>query len=65
MIKKRFLNPEIDVLWFDEVEMDSTTSTTPGNSTSTTAYSLDSNSDRAAEGMSDSFTTIIKASDLQ
>lgn len=64
-MKKRFLNPEIDVLWFDEVEMDSTTSATHGNSNGAAAYSLDSNSDRAAEGMSDSFTTIIKASDLQ
>ncbi len=65
MIKKRFLNPEIDVLWFDEVEMDSASGGQIGTGNGPIVYSLDSNSDRAAEGMSDSFTTIIKASDLQ
>lgn len=63
-MKKRFLNPEIDVLWFDEVEME-TVSGQIGNGNNAIVHSLDSNSDRAAEGMNDSFTTIIKASDLQ
>ena len=63
MMKKKFLNPEIDVLWFDEVEMESVSGGDNDNRAAT--YSLDSNSNRAAEGMSDSFTTIIKASDLQ
>lgn len=64
-MKKRFLNPEIDVLWFDEVEMDSASGGQTGTANGHVVHSLDSNSDRAAEGMSDSFTTIIKASDLQ
>ena len=64
-MKKRFLNPEIDVLWFDEVGMESISGGQIGNGNNAIVQSLDSNSDKAAEGMSDSFTTIIKASDLQ
>ena len=42
MMKKRFLNPEIDVLWFDEVEME-TVSGQIGNGNNTIVHSLDSN----------------------
>ena len=64
MMKKKFLNPEIDVLWFDEEEL--ITASGGDKATHTPAgQPSNSNTEIAVDGMNSSLTTKVKITDLQ
>lgn len=62
MRKKRFLNPEIDVIWFDEEDV---AAITLSNSANTTSTPQNTTVNLATEGMNDSLTTSIKLSEVR